>query len=314
MTARSLAGSIATATHGSGDRLGNLATSVAALELVDSSGELVELRRGEGDFDGAVVALGSLGAVTRVTLDVEPAYAVSQVVYEGLPWQAIDEHFGELTAAGDSVSVFTRWGERAGQLWVKRREGGDAQPALPERFGARTAPAQLHPIEGADPRACTPQLGMAGPWYERLPHFRLDFTPSAGEELQSEYLLDRADGPAAIERLRGLAESIRPLLHISEIRSVAADELWLSPQYHRDSVAIHFTWKRDQEAVEALLPRIEAVLEPYAARPHWGKLFAAGPAELAARYERMRDFAGLIERFDPRRAFSNAWLEQRVLG
>ncbi|HZL54620.1 MAG TPA: D-arabinono-1,4-lactone oxidase [Solirubrobacteraceae bacterium] len=310
----SLAGAISTATHGSGNRLGNLATSVAALQLVGCSGELLTLRRGERDFDGAVVALGSLGAITRVTLDVEPAYYVSQVVYEELPWRAVEEHFDELSAAGDSVSVFTLWGGHAGQLWVKRRDDGSLAAAPPELFGARAAIEQLHPIAGGDPRACTPQLGVPGPWYERLPHFRLDFTPSAGEELQSEYLLDRADAAAATTRLRALAADIRPLLHVSEIRTIAADSLWLSPQYRRDSVAIHFTWKRDQDAVERLLPAIEAALEPFAPRPHWGKLFAAGPQALAARYERLPDFAALLEQLDPRGAFRNAWLEQRVLG
>jgi xylitol oxidase len=310
----SIAGAIATATHGSGNLRGNLASSVAALELAGSSGELVRLRRGDPDFDGAVVSLGALGALTRITLDVEPTYDMSQVVYEELPWQALEERFDELSSAGDSVSVFTRWGDRAGQLWVKRRHHAGLPPAPPELLGARAARAQLHPIAGADPRACTPQLGAVGPWHERLPHFRLDFIPSAGDELQSEYLLGRADAAAAIAALRELAPAIRPLLHVSEIRTIAADSLWLSPQYHRDSVALHFTWKREQDAVERLLPLIEAALEPFAPRPHWGKLFAAGPQAIAPRYERLSDFRDLLGRLDPRGAFANAWLQRRVLG
>jgi len=309
----SVGGAIATATHGSGDRLGNLATSVAALELVTSSGELLALRRGDADFDGAVVGLGALGALTRVTLDVEPTYEVTQRVYERLPWRAIDEHFDELSASGDSVSVFTLWGEEAGALWVKRRAGAEAA-AAGECFGARAAASARHPIVGADPAAATTQLGVPGPWHERLPHFRLDFTPSAGAELQSEYLLDRRDARAAIETLRALAPRIRPLLLVSEIRTVAADRLWMSPEYGRDSVAIHFTWKPDQGAVERLLMSVEGALEPFAPRPHWGKLFAAGAAEIAARYERRRDFAALLGRVDPRRAFVNDWLARRVLG
>jgi xylitol oxidase len=308
----SVAGAISTATHGSGNRFGNLATSVAALELVGSSGELLTLRRGDPDFDGAVVALGSLGAITRVTLDLEPAYEVSQVVYQGLPWRAVEEHFEQLSAAGDSVSVFTLWGESAGQLWVKRRD--DGAPAPPELFGAYAATTQVHPIAGADARAVTAQLGVPGPWHERLPHFRLDFTPSAGEELQSEYVLDRADAPAAATRLRALAAEIRPLLHVSEIRTIAADDLWLSPQYGRDSVAIHFTWKREQAAVERLLPTLEAALDPFAPRPHWGKLFATRRQALAARYERLGDFETLVGQFDPRGVFRNEWLTRRVLG
>jgi xylitol oxidase len=309
----SLGGAITTATHGSGNRLGNLATSVAGLELVTSSGELLQLRRGDADFDGAVVGLGALGALTRVTLDIEPAYEVSQRVYEQLPWRAIDEHFDELSTAGYSVSVFTLWGEQAGAVWVKQRAGTQAT-AVDELFGARAATGPRHPIAGADPHASTPQLGVPGPWHERLPHFRLDFTPSAGAELQSEYLLDRTDARAAIEALRALAARIRPLLHVSEIRTVAADGLWMSPEYGRDSVAIHFTWKPDQDAVERLLVSVEDALEPFAPRPHWGKLFVTTPAEIAARYARLRDFADLLGRVDPRGAFRNDWLTSRVLG
>ncbi|MGD0385507.1 MAG: D-arabinono-1,4-lactone oxidase [Solirubrobacteraceae bacterium] len=310
----SIGGSIATATHGSGDRLGNLATSVAGLELVTSNGRLLAARRGDPDFDGIVVGLGALGAVTRLTLDVEPFYEVSQVVYEGLSWEVLEASFDELTAAGDSVSVFTRWEDVAGQLWVKRRVEEGQEPAPSELFGARAATAQLHPIRGGDPAACTGQLGLPGPWYDRLPHFRLQFEPSAGEELQSEYLLARTDASAAIATLRRLAPRIRPLLHIGEIRTVAADGLWLSPQYGRDTVAIHFTWLRDQRRVEELATEIDAALAPFAPRPHWGKLFLARADTLAGRYERLADFARLREQLDPRGAFCNDWLAQRVLG
>jgi xylitol oxidase len=308
----SVAGSIATATHGSGDRNGNLATAVAALELVTSAGELLRTRRGDPDFDGLVVGLGAMGAVTRVTLDVEPAYEVSQRVYEGLSWETLSASFDELTAAGYSVSVFTRWGEEAGQLWVKRRSG-EPSPA-DELFGAVAARRPRHPIPGGDHAAATTQLGIAGPWDERLPHFRLAFTPSAGEELQSEYLLSRSDASNAIAALRPLSPRIRPLLHISEIRTVASDSLWMSPQYGRDSVGIHFTWRRDQAAVEALLREIEAALEPFAPRPHWGKLFLAQSERIASRYERHGDFAALVARMDARGAFRNDWLERHVLG
>ncbi len=310
----SIGGSVATATHGSGDRLGNLATSVAGLELVTSNGRLLAARRGDPDFDGMVVGLGALGAVTRLTLDVEPIYEVSQVVYEGLSWEVLEASFDELTAAGDSVSVFTRWAEVAGQLWVKRRVEEGQEPAPSELFGACAATAQLHPIRGGDPAACTGQLGRPGPWYDRLPHFRLQFEPSAGEELQSEYLLARTDAGAAIATLRRLAPRIRPLLHIGEIRTVAADGLWMSPQYRRDSVAIHFTWLREQRRVEELAAEIDAALAPFSPRPHWGKLFLARADTLAGRYERLADFARLREQLDPRGAFCNDWLAQRVLG
>jgi alditol oxidase len=309
----SVGGSIATATHGSGDRSGNLATSVAGLELVTSDGALIQARRGDVDFEGLAVGLGALGAVTRVTLDVEPEYDVSQVVYEGLSWPALEANFDELFAAGDSVGVFTRWGESAGQLWVKRRVRGDHAGAR-EIFGAIAATAQLHPIPGGDPAACTDQLGVPGPWYDRLPHFRLEFTPSAGDELQSEYLLPRAHARPAIDAIRRLAPRIRPLLHTSEIRTVAADRLWMSPEHGRETVAIHFTWYREPPRVASVLREIEAALAPLHARPHWGKLFLARASAIAPLYPRSADFAALCAKLDPRGAFRNEWLEQCLLG
>ncbi len=310
----SVAGAVATATHGSGDAHGNLATAVAGLELVTADGEIVTASRGDPDFDGLVVGLGSLGAVTRVTFDVEPAYAMRQRVFEGLAWDALSERFDELSASGDSVSVFTRWGDFAGQVWVKSRVNTAPESLLDELCGAVAATVERHPILGLDPVNCTPQLGAPGPWSERLPHFRMGFTPSNGEEIQSEYLLARRHAVAAIQAVRGLAGTIRPLLQVSELRTIAADRLWMSPQYGQNTIGIHFTWKPDQEAVERALIAVEAALTPFGARPHWGKLFLADAASIAPLYERLPDFAHLVERLDPRGAFRNDWLEQHVLG
>ena len=295
------AGAVATATHGSGDGNGNLATAVAALELVTSTGEIVRARRGDGDFDGMVVALGALGAVTRVTLDAEPAYTVRQRVFEDMGWDTLFEHYDAITAAGYSVSVFTLWGDTSA-VWVKSRDEGPA-----ELFGATPAPVDRHPIPGIDPVNCTAQLGVPGPWWDRLPHFRMGFTPSAGEELQSEFLVPRAQAIPAIEAVRALAPCVRPLLQVTELRTIAADSLWMSPQYGGPTVGIHFTWRREPAAVEAVLAEVERALEPFAARPHWGKLFLSSPAHL---YERRGDFIALRERLDPRGAFRNAWLER----
>jgi alditol oxidase len=309
----SVAGAVATGTHGSGDRNGSLATAVAGLELVTSSGDLVAVKRGDAAFDGLVVGLGATGAVTRVTLDVEPAYEVRQRVFEGLPWEALLGRFDEIAAGGYSVSVFTGWAETAGQLWVKSRVT-DAPEATPEElFGAVAATVERHPVPGGDPATCTPQLGRPGPWSDRLPHFRMGFTPSHGEELQSEYFVPRRHAVAAIEAVRRLADRVRPLLLVSEIRTVAADRLWMSPHHGRDSAALHFTWKREQDAVQRVLAEVEAALEPFEARPHWGKLFLAGAAAIAERYERLPDFARLVERLDPRGAFRNGWLARHVL-
>jgi alditol oxidase len=297
----SVAGAIATATHGSGT--GNLATAVAGLELVTSSGELLTVRRGDQDFDGMVVSLGALGVVTRVTLDAEPAYEIRQRVFEGLPWEAVPDVFG----AGYSVSVFTLWNETADQVWVKSR----GEPPA-ELEGATPAQADVHPL-GLDPVHATRQLAVPGAWSDRLPHFRMEFTPSAGEEIQSEYHVPREHAAAAIEAVRRLGDALRPALQIAEIRTVDADALWLSPQYGQDTIGFHFTWKREPELVVRLAGALEVALGPFAPRPHWGKVFLAGSATIADRYERLADFRQLVERLDPRGAFRNDWLERHVL-
>ncbi|MDQ3783478.1 MAG: FAD-binding protein [Actinomycetota bacterium] len=310
----SVGGAVATATHGSGDANGNLATAVAGLEIVTSSGETLTASRGDADFDGLVVGLGALGAITRLTLDVEPAYHVRQRVFEGLGWDALFENFDAITSAGYSVSVFTHWTEAVDQVWVKSRVTDAPEPVRGDLFGAIAATVDRHPILGLDSVNCTPQLGVAGPWSDRLPHFRMGFTPSSGQELQSEYQVARRHAPAAIQAMRALADVIRPVLQVSEIRTVAADELWMSPQYGQDTIAIHFTWKPDQDAVERALIDVEGALTPFAARPHWGKVFLAEAASIAPLYERLPDFTRMVDRLDPRGAFGNAWLNARVLG
>ncbi|TQL48805.1 xylitol oxidase [Homoserinimonas aerilata] len=309
----SVGGAIATGTHGSGDRSGSLATAVSALELVTASGDLVTLRRGDPDFAGAVVSLGALGVVTAVTLDIEPAYDVEQHVYERMPWAALTTHLDEITGAAHSVSLFTTWSDpdTIDQLWLKRR--GDRDAPLPaELFGALPATEQRHPLPGVPAQNCTPQLGVPGRWLDRLPHFRLEFTPSNGEELQSEYLVPREHAVAALSAVRALSPRIAPLLFVSEVRTIAADELWLSEAHGGDMVGLHFTWKPRQREVEALLPTLEAALAPFGARPHWGKLFAAG--DLSSLYPRASDFAKLRARLDPERKFGNEFLERHLPG
>ena len=310
----SVAGAVATATHGSGDANGNLATAVAGLELVTASGETVTASRGDPDFDGLVVGLGALGAVTRLTLDVEPAYRVRQRTFEGLAWASLYEHLDAVTSAGYSVSLFTRWGEQVEQVWVKSRVTGEPEQVRDELFGAVPATVDRHPILGIDPVNCTPQLGVPGPWSDRLPHFRMGFTPSSGDELQSEYLVPRGQAVAALESLRALAGVVRPVLQVSELRTVAADRLWMSPQYGQDTLAVHFTWLPDRAGVERALVEVEAALAPFGARPHWGKLFLADASAIAPRYPRLPDFATLAARLDPRGVFANAWLHRHVLG
>jgi xylitol oxidase len=292
-----VAGAVATATHGSGEGNGNLATAVAGLELVTSEGDVLRVARGDPDFGGMVVNLGALGAVTRVTLDVEPAYQVAQHVVEDVPWEALPDVLG----AAYSVSAFTRW-DVVDSLWVKRRVE-QPLPALP----GRPATVERHPSPGLDATGCTPQLGVPGPWAARLPHFRLEFTPSHGEEIQSEYFVARERAAEAIAAMREAGPAVRDVLQVSELRTVAADELWLSPQHGRATLGVHFTWVRDQPAVERALREVEAALLPLGATPHWGKLFLTPPAP-----ERADDFRALARRLDARGAFRNAWLADSV--
>jgi xylitol oxidase len=305
----SAGGAVATATHGSGVRNRALSGAVSALDLVVADGSILRLRRGDADFDGAVVALGALGLVARLELDVVPAFALRQYVFRDLAWADAERSLWEILAGGYSVSLFTTWaGAAVEQVWVKTA-GELAGPY----FGARPADRPLHPIAGADPAACTGQLGVPGPSDERLPHFRLGATPSAGDELQSEYAVDREQAAAAIRALRPLAPSIAPLLLVSEIRAVAADRLWLSPFHDRDSVAIHFTWRRRPADVLALLPRLEAALAPFEARPHWGKLFTTPPDRLRGLYPKLPAFRELRARLDPAGVFANDFVS-RALG
>lgn len=306
----SLSGALSTATHGSGDALGNLATAVSGLCIVTGSGELVELSRDDRDFAGAVVALGALGVVTEVTLDVEPTFDVRQRVFTGLDWSQLTEHFDQITGAAYNVSLFTTWDEpTVSQIWLKERRGLE-NSAETEFFGARPATVQQHMIRGMDVRNTTEQLGVFGPWHERLAHFRFDFTPSNGAEIQSEYLLPRSRAVNAITALRDLAPRFAPLLYISEIRTVRADSLWLSTAYEMDAVALHFTWHQDQDAVEAVLPDIETVLLPLGARPHWGKLFLDKDHVVPGLYPRLNDFAALTQKYDPEGRFRNSFMNR----
>ncbi len=314
----SIAGACATATHGSGDKHGNLATAVSALEMVTADGELVFLsREKDGEqFRGAVVGLGGLGVVTKLTLDISPTFEMRQDVYENLPLAELETHLDELFSSVYSVSLFTDWKNATfNQVWLKRNLSDNATTNLdPQLFGATLAIKNLHPISSLSAENCTEQMGLQGPWYERLPHFRMDFTPSSGEELQSEYVVPRQSAFEALQVIDQLRGSIAPLLQISEIRSIAADDLWMSPSYHRDSIAIHFTWKKDWESVRNVLPRIEEQLAPFDSRPHWAKLFTVSAARLESLYAKLPDFRQLLQKYDPQGKFRNVFLDQNIFG
>jgi xylitol oxidase len=313
-----IAGACATATHGSGDRNGNLATVVYGIELATGDGKLITLTREDEDglFAGAIVGLGALGVVTKLTLDLVPAFEIKQHVYEGLPLSKLADCFEDLFASGYSVSLFTDWKSSSfHQVWRKSVVKPGDEPAGGDPiscYGALLSDVNLHPVPGYAADNCSDQRGIAGPWHERLAHFRMDFTPSAGEELQSEYFVARKDAYAALEALDGLRDLISPLLFVTEVRTIASDNLWLSPCFGQDSVGIHFTWKPDWEGVSAALPIIEAGLEPFGARPHWGKLFAMEPAKLQALYPKLPAFRELVQKFDPERKFRNGFLERYI--
>jgi xylitol oxidase len=303
-------GACATGTHGSGDGNRILAAAVSGLTMLAADGDLVSLARGDEGFDGCVVALGTLGIVTEVTLDLVPTYDMRQWVYRDMAVETMVDRFDEIMASAYSVSVMTDWRDPSiDQVCVKRRT--PAEEAARQWLGATLAEHAMHPIRGVDPAHCTQQLGVVGPWHERLPHFRLQFTPSHGEELQSEYLLPRAVQVDALRALTSISDRIAPALQVNELRSVAGDELWLSPAYRQDSLAVHFTWQPDEVAVAAALDVIESVLLPLGARPHWGKVFRTG--SVGEQYPRLSDFRRLRDRFDPARKFGNAFVD-RYLG
>jgi xylitol oxidase len=311
----SIAGACATATHGSG-ALGNLAVAVAGIEFIDGKGDLVTLsREADGDiFAGAVVNLGALGVVTKLTLDLRPAFHVRQDIFRGLPLTALETHFDEIMSSGYSVSIFTAWqSDTLEQVWVKSAvEPGGAFAARDSLFGAVPATRNIHPLEHLDAENCTEQMGVVGPAFDRLPHFRMGFTPASGEELQVEYFVPRRHAVGAIRALRGQGERMAELLLISEIRTVAADDLWMSPCYRTPTVVFHFSFKRDWPALQAILPDVEKALAPFEPRPHWGKMFTMAPKQFHPLYPRLEDFRALLHAYDPRGKFRNAFVERNV--
>ena len=306
----SVAGATATGTHGSGSGNRILSAAIAGLEYVAADGELRHAGREHPGFAGMPVGLGAFGIVVRVTLDIEPTYLVRQDAYTGLPWDRLLADVDGVLGAAYSVSLFTDWsGESLRAAWVKRRTGNTEADETPDEFfGARREPGPVRFIDA--PADNLTVLGTAGPWSQRLPHFRLDSTPSNGDEIQSEYFVDRRDGAAALAAVRRRSASIAPLLMVSEIRSTAQDQLWLSGSYGRETMAIHFTWRNRPAEVDAILREVEAALEPFAARPHWGKVSHVTAGQVAERYPRLADARDLFERLDPDGRFSNRRLER----
>lgn len=314
----SVVGACATATHGSGSKNGNLSTTVRVMEIITANGEVATFSRERlGDkFPGVVVGLGALGVITKITLEVQPTFQMTQMVYENLSFSQLEHHLDDIFASGYSVSVFTNWqNHRATQVWIKRRVDQDphADPKA-DFYGAKPATRNLHPLSGHSAENCTEQMGIPGPWYERLPHFRMNFTPSSGAELQSEYFVPRDKGYAAILAVEQLRDEITPHLFISEFRTIAADDLWMSPCYQQPSMTLHFTWKPEWPAVKRVLPLIEEKLAPFGARPHWAKLFTMPPGRLRSHYARMPDYQAILAQYDPNGKFRNEFISTNIYG
>ena len=308
----SVVGACATGTHGSGLKNGNLSTAVRAMEIMTADGKLVTLSKETlGDrFAGAVVGLGALGVITRITLAVQPTFQMSQVVYQNLDFSVLKDHLREVFASGYSVSLFTDWqNHKASEVWIKSKIAGPTLRPAPTFHGATLQTEKLHPIAGTDPINCTDQMGIPGPWYERMPHFKMNFTPSKGQELQTEYFVPFEHGYEAIRAVEQLRDRITPHLFITEFRTVAADDLWMSMAYRRESLALHFTWKPEWLAVKEILPLIEAALAPFAPRPHWAKLFIMRPG---GHYPHLADFRALAADYDPSGKFRNDFLNTNV--
>jgi alditol oxidase len=307
-------GACSTATHGSGVKNGNLSTSVSAIEFVNANGEVITItKQKDGDaFYGAVVGLGALGVVTKITLDLLPTFDMKQVVYRNLPMSELKNNFDNIQSKGYSVSLFTDWkNKNINEVWIKSRVEKENTPD-PELFGAKLATKDLHPIEGLSAENVTQQMGVPGPWYERMPHFKMNFTPSAGKELQSEYFVPIEHAYDAMMAIEKIQDKISPHIFISEIRTINADNFWMSPCYKKVCVALHTTWKQEVDAVMGLLPLMEEQLAPFNPIPHWGKLFTMSPLVLQSKYEKLADFKKLVSRHDPNGKFQNEFLKNNL--
>ncbi|HZY69166.1 MAG TPA: FAD-binding protein [Devosia sp.] len=306
-------GAVSTATHGSGNSNRNLAAAVSAIEFVNAAGEVVRLRRGDPDFPGAVVSLGALGVVTALTVDIVPRFDIRQSVFHGLPFERVVSEFDSLMGSAYSVSLFTHWnGDLVDQVWLKAL--ADAPPPPADFFGATAAPGESSPVMGRDPAGTTAQLGVPGPWYDRLTHARIGAIPQVGYEYQSEYFVPRQHAGAALRALKAIAAQFHPALVVAEVRTIAADDLWLSTNSGEDSVGFHFSWARDWPAVRNALVPLEAALMPFGPRPHWGKLFLMPADAFLPRYPHLPTFRTLATRHDPHGKFRNAFIEANVFG
>lgn len=309
-----IAGAISTGTHGSGSNNGVLSTSVVGLEIVLGSGELITIDQSNSEeFAGFVVSLGALGVFTKIKMRIIPSFSVKQFVYENIGIQVVAENFDTVFNSAYSVSYFSNWAKNStGQIWMKFLDDSSSDNLSDNWLGANQAKAKQHPVKINNPDPCTDQLGISGKWLYRLPHFKLDSSPASGDEVQTEYLVDRKYVNEYIQDLRAIGDEIAPRVYATEIRTIKSDELWLSGAYQRETVGFHFTWKKSDTLVD-FLPRIEEILGKHHGRPHWAKLFSVRSDELSARYPKYSDFEALLKKYDPKQKFRNKFIDQYFL-
>ena len=239
---------------------------------------------------------------------------MTQVVYLNLPMQALEKNMLAVLSSGYSVSLFTNWANRnISEVWLKdRAENSATKTILPEFYGAKAATENVHPVIAQSAETVTDQMGIPGPWYERMPHFKMGFKPSTGKELQTEYFVGIEHAYEAMMAIEKLHEKITPHLFITEIRTVKADDFWMSPCYKKDSVTFHFTWKQEIQEVNALIPLVEAALAKFSPRPHWAKIFTMPPTVLQSRIEKLADFKELLLKYDPNSKFRNEFINRNL--
>ena len=307
----SIAGAVMTGTHGSGSNNKVLSDSVVAIEMILSSGDKFVIdRKNFAQFSGFVVSFGALAVFTKLTLKIVRSFSVKQVVYENVPIQSVLENFNEIFDRPYSASYFSNWSPKnTGQIWMKFLDD-DKYPELQSKaYGGNLALSNQHPVKVNDPGNCTEQMGVAGKWLFRLPHFRLNSSPASGDEVQTEYLVDRDHVQGYINELTKIGEDIAARVYATEIRTISSDDLWLSGAYGRETVGFHFTWKKSPE-VKDFLPEIENILGKNNGRPHWGKLFSTPRAQLIDRYPMYEEFRQLIQKYDSGNKFRNKFIEQ----
>jgi FAD/FMN-containing dehydrogenase len=316
---QTVAGVIATGTHGSGRRFRCLSAQVARLELVDGTGRAVVLERGHPDFAGAVVGLGALGVVHAVTFDVVDAFRLRDRT-RCEPFADVIEHIDEYAAASDHFKAWWFVPDHEAIVFRFERTSDPADDSavrrwLKERVLSVAIYRTLLAVGQLGDRRLVPRINRmltreAGRSLERVAPSHTGFlTPSPPRHRESEWAFDVADAkPLLREYRRLLPDGGHSYNFIQELRFSAADELWLSPAYQRDSIWLSL-YNVDPRNWDAQLAKFEAFARAHGGRPHWGKEATFDHAYLRACFPRLGEFAALAARYDPERKLRNAWLD-----